>query len=186
MILLHIPANGGKAEMVSLPRDSLGHDPGALPWRQAADATASARTGAAIIPPAQNKLNAAYSFGGANLAVSTVQANTHVPINHYIVINFLGFVNMVDKLGGVPICDSKPINDPVHRDPSTGGYVGSGLTVPAPASDVARDAGAGVRARARVRPAQGDLGRIQRQQKFMGGDAQQGRERRRAARTCRS
>jgi LCP family protein required for cell wall assembly len=166
MILLHIPANGGKAEMVSLPRDSLvtipAHCPGGSPPHNG-----KCPKGAAVIPPAQNKLNAAYSFGGANLTVSTVEANTHVPISHYIVINFLGFVNMVDKLGGVTICDAKPISDPVHRDPSTGGFVGSGLQIPAGKVTLqGTQALEFVRAR-EFDPAQGDLGRIQRQQKFM-------------------
>lgn len=165
MILLHVPANGGKADMVSLPRDSYvtipAHCPGGDPPRNNRCAH-----GAAIIPPQLNKLNAAYSFGGANLAVSTVKANTHVPINHYIEINFLGFVNMVDKLGGVPICNPAPIHDPVVRSAS-GQYSGSGLELPAGTTTL-KGAQALEYVRAReFDPAQGDLGRIQRQQKFM-------------------
>jgi LCP family protein required for cell wall assembly len=167
MILLHVPANGGKADMVSLPRDSYvtipAHCPGGKPPRKG-----NCPKGASLVPAAQNKLNASYSFGGANLAVSTVQANTHVPINHYVVIDFLGFVNMVNKLGGVPICNPKAIHDPVHRDPATGGYVGSGLDLPAGNHNLlGTQALEYVRAR-EFDPSQGDLGRIQRQQKFMG------------------
>jgi LCP family protein required for cell wall assembly len=166
MILLHIPSNGGKAEMVSLPRDSYvtipAHCPGGNPPQKG-----RCPKGASVIPAAHNKLNAAYSFGGANLTVSTVEANTHVPINHYVIINFLGFVNMVNKLGGVTICNAKPIDDPVHKDPATGGYVGSGLNIPAGKVTLeGTQALEYVRAR-EFDPAQGDLGRIQRQQKFM-------------------
>jgi LCP family protein required for cell wall assembly len=165
MILLHIPANGGKADMVSLPRDSYvtipAHCPGGDP-----PVKGRCAKGAAILPAAQNKLNAAYSFGGANLTISTVKANTHVPINDYIEINFLGFVNMVNKLGGVPICSPKPINDPIVRD-SSGNYSGSGLVLPAGTTTLkGPQALEYVRAR-EFDPAQGDLGRIQRQQKFM-------------------
>jgi LCP family protein required for cell wall assembly len=167
MILMHVPANGGKADMVSLPRDSYvtipAHCPGGKP-----PAKGKCPGGQSVIPAAPNKLNASYSFGGANLAVSTVQANTHVPINHYVVIDFIGFVTMVDKLGGVPICTAKAISDPVRRDPSTGGYVGSGLQLPAGKSTLhGTQALEYVRAR-EFDPSQGDLGRIQRQQKFMG------------------
>ncbi|HTK74772.1 MAG TPA: LCP family protein, partial [Gemmataceae bacterium] len=123
--------------------------------------------GASVVPAAKNKLNASYSFGGANLAVSTVEYNTGVPINHYIEINFVGFVNMVNKLGGVTICNASAINDPVRRDPSTGGYIGSGLNIPAGKVTLnGTTALEYVRAR-EFDPAQGDLGRIQRQQKFM-------------------
>jgi LCP family protein required for cell wall assembly len=166
MILLHIPADGRKAEMVSLPRDSYvtipKHCPGGNPPKNN-----KCPKGASVVPAAKNKLNASYSFGGANLAVATVEANTGVPISHYIEINFLGFVNMVDKLGGVTICNANAINDPVHYDSSTGGYVGSGLQIPAGKVKLnGTKALEFVRAR-EFDPAQGDLGRIQRQQKFM-------------------
>jgi LCP family protein required for cell wall assembly len=166
MILLHIPSDGRKAEMVSLPRDSYvtipAHCPGGLPPKHH-----KCPHGAAVIPAAKNKLNASYSFGGANLAVSTVEANTGVPINHYIEINFVGFVNMVNKLGGVTICNATAINDPVRRNPAGGGYIGSGLNIPAGKVTLnGTTALEYVRAR-EFDPAQGDLGRIQRQQKFM-------------------
>jgi LCP family protein required for cell wall assembly len=166
MILLHIPAGGGKADMVSLPRDSYVTIPAHCPDGDPPVKHACAK-GAAVVPSQQNKLNAAYSFGGANLTISTVKANTHVPINHYVEINFLGFVNMVNKLGGVPVCNTKAISDPVHYDSSTGGYVGSGLELPAGTTTLKGDQALEyVRAR-EFDPAQGDLGRIQRQQKFM-------------------
>jgi LCP family protein required for cell wall assembly len=155
MILLHIPAGGGKAVMVSLPRDSYVTIP-------------AHRSGGQEIPAQKNKLNAAYSLGGAKLTIETVEDNTHVRIDHYIEINFLGFVNIVNALGGVNICSATPIHDPVHFDPATGGDVGSGLELPAGTSHLN-----GARALEYVRarefdPAQGDLGRIERQQKFMG------------------
>jgi LCP family protein required for cell wall assembly len=165
MILLHIPANGGKADMVSLPRDSYVTIPAHCPNGNPPESGRCPK-GAAIVPAAKNKLNASYSFGGANLTISTVKYNTGVPINHYIEINFEGFVSMVDKLGGVPICDAKAIHDPVVRN-AAGQYSGSGLELPAGKSTLTGpQALEYVRAR-EFDPAQGDLGRIQRQQKFM-------------------
>jgi LCP family protein required for cell wall assembly len=167
MILLHIPAGGGKADMVSLPRDSYVKIPahcsnGALPSR-----SGTCAKGGTLVGASMNKLNAAYSFGGADLAVKTVEANTGVPITHYIEINFLGFVNMVNRLGGVPICTATAINDPVRRNPSGSGYIGSGLELKAGTSTLhGTQALEYVRAR-EFDPAQGDLGRVQRQQKFM-------------------
>jgi LCP family protein required for cell wall assembly len=153
MILLHIPADGGKADMVSLPRDSYVTIP-------------AHKSGTTEVPAQQNKLNAAYSFGGADLAVRTVEFNTHVRINHYIEINFEGFVNMVKALGGVTICSKTAINDPVVKDAS-GGYSGSGLVLPVGKSKLdGAQALEYVRAR-EFDPSQGDLGRVKRQQQFM-------------------
>jgi LCP family protein required for cell wall assembly len=153
MILLHIPRGGGKAVLVSLPRDSLvtipRHKDASGHW----------------VAAAQNKLNTSYSFGGPKLTVQTVEYNTHVRIDHYIEVNFLGFVNIVNALGGVTVCTPTPIHDPVRRLP-TGGYGGSGLELPAGKSELN-----GTRAleyvRAREFDPSADLGRIQRQQKFM-------------------
>lgn len=154
MILLHIPAGGGKAAMVSLPRDSYVKIP-------------AHRSDGHLVPAQMNKLNAAYSEGGAKLTIETVEANTHVRIDHYIEINFLGFVKMVDALGGVSICSATPINDPIHYDATSGTNVGSGLNIPAGTSKLdGATALEYVRAR-EFDPATGDLGRIQRQQKFM-------------------
>ena len=153
MILLHIPRGGGRAILVSLPRDSLVTIP------KHKDASGHE------VPAAQNKLNTSYSFGGPKLTVQTVEYNTHVRIDHYIEVNFLGFVNIVNALHGVTVCTATPIHDPVHRLP-TGGYGGSGLELPAGKSTLD-----GTRAleyvRAREFDPSADLGRIQRQQKFL-------------------
>jgi LCP family protein required for cell wall assembly len=154
MILLHIPRGGGRVVLVSLPRDSYvtipRHKDASGHW----------------VPVSKNKLNAAYSFGGPALTVRTVERATGVRIDHYVEINFLGFVNMVNAVGGVTVCTPTPIHDPVHYDPQTGGNVGSGLELPAGRSTLN-----GTRAleyvRAREFDPSADLGRIQRQQKFI-------------------
>jgi LCP family protein required for cell wall assembly len=154
MILLHIPRGGGKAILVSLPRDSYVLIP------KHKDATGH------VVQASHNKLNTAYAFGGPKLTVATVEKNTGVRIDHYVEVNFLGFVKMVDALGGVTVCTPTAIHDPVRPLP-TGGYGGSGLELPKGKSKLN-----GVRAleyvRAREFDPSADLGRIQRQQKFMG------------------
>src|SRR4029077_20876250 len=59
----------------------------------------------------QNKINAAYSFGGPKLLAKTVQDNTGLRIEHYIGIGFGGLVNVVDAVGGVRMCLPAPIHD---------------------------------------------------------------------------
>lgn len=49
------------------------------------------------------KINAAYAFGGAALAVQTVSEFAGVPIAHVVEIDFFGFKDIVDALGGVTV-----------------------------------------------------------------------------------
>ncbi|PBC83926.1 transcriptional attenuator, LytR family [Streptomyces sp. KS_16] len=142
MILLHTGAHG--TTMVSLPRDS---------W--------------VTIPPyirpdtgkhyraAKNKLNAAFSFGGPDLLVQTIERNTGVHIDHYTEIGFAGFVGIVDAIGGVPICLDRAV-----RDKKSGANLKKGCQ-----TLDGRTALAFVRQR--HQEAQGDLGRSQNQQKFL-------------------
>ena len=54
-----------------------------------------------------NKLNAAYQQGGISLLVDTIEKNFQVKIDGYAVVNFDGFKQIIDKLGGVEIELSK-------------------------------------------------------------------------------
>jgi LCP family protein required for cell wall assembly len=56
-----------------------------------------------------DKINAAYAYGGATLAVNTVRRLTGVPINHVVVMNFADFKDVIDTLGGVTIDVPRPI-----------------------------------------------------------------------------
>lgn len=48
-------------------------------------------------------LNAAYSWGGPNLLIDTIELNFRVKIDHYVVVDFAAFEKTVDLLGGVEI-----------------------------------------------------------------------------------
>ena len=89
ILILHIPSNGGRPVLISLPRDSYVNIPGY----------------------GQNKINAAYSFGGPKLLAQTVQNSTGLRIEHYIGIGFGGLVNVVDAVGGVRMCLPTSIHD---------------------------------------------------------------------------
>jgi LCP family protein required for cell wall assembly len=89
MMLLHIPASGGKATLVSFPRDS-------------------------CIPSAAHcvaKLNSAYSSGGAKKTVRTIEGLTDIRIDHYMEVGFGGFANAVDAVGGVNVCVKRKLVD---------------------------------------------------------------------------
>jgi LCP family protein required for cell wall assembly len=89
ILLLHIPSNGGRAVLISLPRDSYVQIPGY----------------------GNNKINAAYAFGGPQLLVKTVEDNTGLRIDHYMGIGFGGLVNVVNAVGGVDMCVPHRVHD---------------------------------------------------------------------------
>lgn len=149
MMLVHISSKHDKVTVVSLPRDSLVTIPA-----HRSNGTEGVR--GAPIGDRQGKLNWAYSYGGPSLTVHTVEQATGVHVDHYVEINFLGFLKVVDALGGVTVCTPQPINDPK-----------SGLRLPAGKSNVDGPTALAY-ARARYTLTGGsDLGRIDRQQQFM-------------------
>ena len=50
-----------------------------------------------------NRLNAAYSYGGAELLMQTVEHNFGIPVNRCAIVNFQAFANLVDTVGGVDL-----------------------------------------------------------------------------------
>ena len=58
-----------------------------------------------------NRVNAAFVFGGSDLLIETVQQELAIDINHYVEIDFAGFANIVDSLGGVTYEFSNPARD---------------------------------------------------------------------------
>ncbi|HET7310027.1 MAG TPA: LCP family protein [Mycobacteriales bacterium] len=154
-ILVHISADGKKAILVSIPRDTYTQIP---PCHE---------SGGRISSPQWNKFNAAYSIGGPSCTIATVEHLTHLRIDHFVEVNFLGFQRMVDALGGVKVCLSHAIDDPVRTNPATGGTIGSGLVVSAGTHTFhGKDALGFVRARYAVGDGS-DLGRIKNQQVFI-------------------
>ncbi|MFJ2032328.1 LCP family protein [Streptosporangium sp. NPDC087985] len=89
MMVLHLSEDHTRVTVVSLPRDTWTTIPG----------------------KGQHKINSAYQFGGPKLAVRTVQNVTGLPIHHYVEVNVLGFIEVVDALGGVSVCTPVAIDD---------------------------------------------------------------------------
>lgn len=91
IIVVHVPALGGRPTMVSIPRDSYVEVPGY----------------------GMDKINAAFSYGGPQLLQQTIEQNTGMRIDHYMEIGFGGFAGIVDAVGGVTLCPKEPISDPM-------------------------------------------------------------------------
>jgi LCP family protein required for cell wall assembly len=144
MMLVHLSGDHQTVTVVSLPRDSYVTIPA---WTDSSGKKHAA---------SKNKLNAAYSYGGAPLLIRTVEQNTGVDIDHYIEVGFAGVIKTVDALGGVTVCLPSAVND--KR---------SGLSLPAGRSHVDGQMGLAF-VRARYIDPTADLGRMARQQQFLG------------------
>lgn len=55
------------------------------------------------------KVNAASQLGGPALAIETVRALTGIPIDHVVVVDFDGFRELIDAIGGIEVDVPKPI-----------------------------------------------------------------------------
>ncbi|UQN30058.1 LCP family protein [Brachybacterium kimchii] len=132
MMLLHRAANG-KSYLVSLPRDTLVDIPG----------------------HGKYKLNAAYSFGGPQLMVKTVEEFTGMTIDHYVEVGFDGVTDTVDAVGHVNLCIDKDVDDEK-----------SGLKMAKGCHDVGGEQALAF-VRARYFDPTADIGRQARQQQFV-------------------
>ncbi|HKG43263.1 MAG TPA: LCP family protein [Gaiellaceae bacterium] len=57
--------------------------------------------GGAPVAQGSGRINSAYSYCGLSGALETVRNLTGLPVNYLISVNFLGFIGVVNKLGGV-------------------------------------------------------------------------------------
>lgn len=144
MILAHISKDRDQATLVSIPRDSYVDVP---EWT---DEDGKVHAASAM------KINATFAYGGPSLTIRTIESMTGLRIDHYMEVNFVGFMRIVDALGGVPFCTEKAIDDPKsHLVLPAGNHVFDGVT-------------AVKYVRSRYFDPTGDLGRMARQQKFVG------------------
>jgi len=113
-----------------------------------------------------NRINAAFYFGGPRSLVSTIQSQLGIGIDHYLQVDLAGFLGLVDALGGVTIDIPNPAYD-----------LGSGLRLETSGPTLLDGDTALAYVRSRhlveiidgkeVRDPTSDLGRVQRQQKFL-------------------
>jgi LCP family protein required for cell wall assembly len=144
IMLVHLSADRQRASVVSLPRDSYAEMP-----------AHTDRTTGKHHESHPVKLNAAYAEGGPTLTVRTVESMTGVKVDHYLEVDFTSFMKTVDAVGGVKICTARPMKDSY-----------TGLDLPAGTHEL--DGGQALQyVRSRHVDVASDLGRMERQQKFM-------------------
>ena len=141
IILVEVPADGSRASLVSFPRDS---------WVD-------------IPRHGMDKINAAYGLGeedapggGPNLLIETVEQLSGRDVDHYVQVSLFGFVTITNAVGGVEVCLAAPAQD-------------EDANVDLPAGRQVLDGNAALGfVRQRKGIPGGDLGRIKRQQHFIG------------------
>lgn len=106
-----------------------------------------------------DKINHAYADGGHKLSQQAVEGLMGISIDHYVLINFSGFQKIVDAIGGVDIDVEKRM---YYEDP----YDGNGLVIDLKPGLQHMDGKTAIKY-VRYRDEEGDIGRIQRQQKFV-------------------
>ncbi|MGN9808284.1 LCP family protein [Micromonospora sp. BQ11] len=87
IILAHLPKDRSSAQLISIPRDSWVKVPTSPEGRGGREA----------------KINASYAWGGVPLMVQTVEEFTGVRVDHVTMVDFAGFKEIVDALGGIDV-----------------------------------------------------------------------------------
>ncbi|MGP4023850.1 LCP family protein [Actinomadura sp. 3N407] len=92
IMLVHMSGSGERVSVIAIPRDGWVPVPG----------------------HGTTKINAAFAYGGPALLIRTVEQLTRVRVDHYAALDFRGFVEMTDALGGVDVTITKRTHDPMH------------------------------------------------------------------------
>ena len=90
MMVVHIDPAVPTPLLVSFPRDLMVNIPGY----------------------GRRQLNATFSLGGPRLLIETLQADFHIPIQHYLQVDFASFPKIVDAIGHVKVWFPTPVHDP--------------------------------------------------------------------------
>lgn len=171
-IIVHIDPAAKTATLLSIPRDLYVTIPGFGPGR----INQSYQLGDRAWRLDPDSLPG----GGSTLAMSTISATFGVPINYYAQVNFQGFEQVVDALGGlkidvpVPLVDNEyPLTSTSYGTPGTytSSYGATRIYIPAGLQHMN---GKTALQYARSRHADSDLGRNQRQQQVLLALKQQG------------
>ena len=102
-LLLHFSADRERAYGVSIPRDSMVDRP-------------ECRTEDGTTTPAASyqMWNVAYQLAGPACTIQQFEALTGIRLDHFVVVDFTGFQDMVDAVGGVEVCIPEDIDDRAH------------------------------------------------------------------------
>ena len=97
-ILIHLSNDRKSAVAVSIPRDSVVNIP------------ACTREDGTTVPERTDLFNSAFASAGPGCTVKTLETLTGIEVNHAVIVDFIGFSNVVDALGGIKVCLTEAID----------------------------------------------------------------------------
>src|SRR5690606_29812215 len=98
MLLMHLPPGNGRIDAIQIPRESVLHRP------------ACDDTGFGYYSGGYGMINSALNYGPA-CSVAAVEELTGVHLNHFIEVNFEGFISIVNALDGIKVCLNNSMRD---------------------------------------------------------------------------
>ncbi|MFI2610490.1 LCP family protein [Kitasatospora sp. NPDC018619] len=171
LIVLHIPANGGRVTALSVPRDDYVQTVGAdgkmhkikEAYGIAKEAAEQKLAGKGLSKAALERQS---REAGRSATIQTVQSFLDVPIDHFAEVNLIGFYDIAKAVEPIQVCLNHPVDDPIIARTATHEGGGTGLRLPAGISSLnAAQALSFVRQRHHL--TNGDLDRTHRQQAFL-------------------
>lgn len=105
VMVLHIAPGAGRATVLSFPRDSV------VPIYACTPEAGG---------PGQNEdleqveqINTTFANGGPGCLMKTIIEQTHIHVDDFVELNFIGFEKVINDLGGVTVCLPAPVDDPM-------------------------------------------------------------------------
>ena len=142
LMVMRVDPNAGRIKYLSIPRDTL------------IDSQSCPSCAGDVI---NQKINAAFFFGGQAGAISTVERFTGLPINHVIVVGFTGLTSIVNDFGGLTLNNPTPLKNCSYP---------GGIKVSFPRGNISLN-GTTALEYVRVRDCDTDIQREERQQVFL-------------------
>ncbi len=114
VMVMHIAPGAHAVDVLSFPRDSVvpvlacGAEDGA--------------PGQTAQPGQVEQLNSSFAYGGPGCLWTTIEQTTHIHIDDFVELTFVGFEHVINDLGGVNVCLPAAVNDPMSGLDLTAGF----------------------------------------------------------------
>ena len=118
IMLAHISPGHGNITVVSIPRDTVVPLYACSPWR--------GLPGQPADPYAVERINATLAAGGPECVRETIEQQTGVYVNDVVMLNFSGFENVINDVGGVNVCLPFAIHNVITASEGSGLHLEAG------------------------------------------------------------
>jgi LCP family protein required for cell wall assembly len=106
VMVLHIAPGAHRATVLSFPRDSVVPVLSCTPEKGVAP-------GQTAEPGQVEQINSTFADGGPGCLYKTIDQTTHIHVDDFVELTFIGFEKVINDLGGVSVCLPAPVHDPL-------------------------------------------------------------------------